>query len=62
MSPYQYPTPPTAPSLDRWARDYGLETINHATFGERLARHKGIDKKRHAQGYVYVGLGLRAGD
>ena len=46
----------------RWAQDYGLETMSHTIFGERLARHKGIDKKRLAQGYVYVGLGLLTKD
>ena len=49
-------------AFDRWARGNGLDSITHSAFGLRLARRKGISKKRYADGYAYIGLELLAGD
>lgn len=49
-------------AFDRWARGNGLDSITHSAFGLRLARRKGISKKRYTDGYAYIGLELLAGD
>jgi len=47
-------------AFDRWACDNGLEAMSRSAFSKHLARRR-PDKSRHEAGWVYHGLGLRAG-